>query len=84
MKVTDTILNFFGSDKIIHFLVSMNLMLLMCPSKSFVLNLIVAIVILFIGYYKEKKLDDVFDEKDFIADCIGVFCGFIYDALWVI
>ena len=76
MKLIDNIINKFGSDKILHFLVGGYLT---CLFGLFGwVSLIIGFIITFIlEFIKEKFLDNVFDKKDFIATMLGSILSII-------
>lgn len=70
MRLVDTLINKFGSDKILHFLVGGYLTCLF-GLFGWVGLVVGFIVTMFLEFAKEKWLDTVFDKKDFLATFAG-------------
>lgn len=70
MKLTNTLVEKFGADKLLHFLVTA---WLVSEAKIFGISavIIVFIFIIILGFIKELILDNQFDTKDIIASFIG-------------
>lgn len=78
MKLIDNIINKFGSDKILHFLVGgyLTYLFALFGWVSFIVGFLIT---MFLEFVKEKWFDTVFDKKDFIATLIGsLFTVIIY------
>jgi hypothetical protein len=70
MKLTNSLVEKFGTDKLLHFLVTA---WLVSEVKIFGISavIIVFIFIIILGFIKELILDNQFDTKDIIASFIG-------------
>ena len=78
MKLIDNIINKFGSDKILHFLVGgyLTCLFALFGWVSFIVGFLIT---MFLEFVKEKWFDTVFDKKDFIATLLGsLFTVIIY------
>lgn len=78
MKLTDKLVAYFGTDKLLHFLIGMIVPLLFVPLVN-IINIygIITVVctgmlMIVLNFIKEKWLDSFFDWKDLIACVIGV------------
>lgn len=71
MKITDNIVNKYGYDKIIHYLVG-TAATGVALNYGYIVTAIVIVALLIASYIKEKKLDDFFDKKDIIACIYGI------------
>ena len=83
MKIIDKLINKIGSDKIIHVLLAGWLTQI---GGLFGLYGIIAfpIVVILLGFLKEKYLDDFVDKKDILANVIGCSVATIINILSLI
>ena len=70
MKLVNNIIEKFGIDKVLHFLVGFGIV---CSFSSFGwIGIIIGfVVMLALSFVKEIFLDEVFDIKDIFAACLG-------------
>lgn len=70
MKLTNWIVNTFGSDKILHFFGGGWIISMLSPFGRYGI-LVGIIIVLILSLIKEGFLDDMFDWKDILAAMIG-------------
>lgn len=81
MKLTDKLVEKFGYDKMVHFLVAMVLAMLPGITESLLISIIVFIIVIVLCLIKEYELDNYVDKKDLKSGICGAIVGFIYSIL---
>ena len=76
MKITDKLIDKFGSDKLLHFLVA-GWLTQIATLLGFPCTIIVICLILLFSIIKEKLWDSTFDLKDIYAAILGSFVALL-------
>jgi hypothetical protein len=74
MKLTDKLVEKFGHDKLLHFLVAA---WVVSVCSSYGVGCIAWIIIILLSIIKEKIFDDYSDTKDIIAGALGGFVSLL-------
>lgn len=77
MNLTDKLVEKFGADKLLHFLLGWVIVSLGSPF-GYIGIVIATIIGCLLSVIKEYKLDAVKDFKDLIAGCLGILSSGIY------
>ena len=80
MKLTDKLIEKFGADKLLHFLLGW-IIVSICSPFGYIGIVIGTILACILSIIKEYKLDVVKDTKDMIAGILGAVTSGIYFVL---
>ena len=76
MKFTDNLVNKFGVDKVLHYLVGLGITSIALP-YGLIATIVAIIFLIGLSFVKEEKLDDVPDMNDILACVFGILTSVI-------
>lgn len=76
MKFTDNLINKFGIDKVLHYLIGLAATSIALPYGN-VFTIIIILLLIALSFIKEENLDVVPDMKDILACMLGVITSVI-------
>lgn len=76
MKFTDNLINKFGADKVLHYLVGLGFTSVALP-YGLIVTIIMIILLIGLSFIKEEKLDDAPDMNDIFVCVLGILTSVI-------
>lgn len=77
MEFTNKIVEKFGADKLLHFLVAWMIVSIVAPFGGWISSGVMLIVII-LAFFKETIFDGSYDAKDLLASAIGAAGANLY------